>query len=89
MPDSVSYIVLWGIMDGMWLTSQNDTIIPHPAERGSLNKRRLPTSGGMHISMVTRQREFGKNMQPRTPVQIKTACTVPDGAVKSIVWNLS
>lgn len=67
------------------LTSQAETIVPHPASTESFMRTTFAASGGMHITIATKVRLSGKIQQSATPIQRKSICTAPDGAVYSIV----
>lgn len=76
-------------MPGLHDAGHEETTSPHVAERGSLRRRMLPTRGIMDINIKTRHRLLGSAKQQRIATHSIPSEIAPDGAVKSIVWNLS
>ena len=76
-------------MPGLHDASHEDATRPHVAERGSLRRRMLPTSGTVVTRIRTRQRYLGRIEQPIMATQSMPREIAPEGAVRSMVWNLS
>lgn len=74
---------------GLHDANHEDATSPHVAERGSSTRRILPTSGTIVTRIRTRHRCLGRMAQPIMATASMPREIAPEGAVRSMVWNLS